>query len=170
MATEGPILSLVWAQSAMHRLCSNRRAGSSECWQWTVSNGPLSPPCKLKFKINQTPQLISFPSVCSAVPIRCHLLACPLQSTPASHQDWADRMFRAFATGLGGPPAPQFSFGTSSEDGPNLSLGLGRGTGWEHYPSPKGTCMLFELKYPALCPSLQLTLGIPVAFSPPMRK
>lgn len=37
-------------------------------------------------------------------------------------------------------------------------------------PPTVDTPVLFGLKYPALCPSLQLTLGIPVAFSPPIWK
>lgn len=53
-----------------------------------MSNGVHYSPCKLKIKINQTLKLISFPSVGSAVPVRC-LPACLAEYIPASRQGWA---------------------------------------------------------------------------------
>lgn len=42
-----------------------------QCSELAESNGVHYSPCKLKIKINQTHKLISFPSVGSAVPVRC---------------------------------------------------------------------------------------------------
>lgn len=56
--------------------------------EYAVSNGVHYSPCKLKIKINQTLKLISFPSVCSAVPVRC-LPARLVQLSPTPGQGWA---------------------------------------------------------------------------------